>query len=270
MRRWTFGVEWVLAAGLIAACQQPAEPQVQAAAPVPQAPACELSVGWDPWEPYQFEDTGGAMRGLDVEIISLLADDANCDLRFVRGSWQDLLGQVRSGAVDILMAATPTPERQAFAAFSPPYRQERFELFVRVDDAAAMADATLAQLVGDGRRIGITEGYYYGDSATPLILGEQTRAQFVAAPLVELNYTRLIDGEIDAMLDDPVVAAAIMRRKGWDDRIVSSGLIINSGDVALMYSRASVDPAVIERLDRAVEARKADGSLAQLLAKYRG
>jgi polar amino acid transport system substrate-binding protein len=254
----------------LAGCQREEPP----AAPAPQAAApderCTLRVGWDPWEPYQFESADGSVRGLDVEIIRGLAGAAGCEATFVRGSWGALLDEVRAGKIDVLMAATPTPEREAYAWFSPPYRQESFALFTRAEDGEALAGMDLAELVRSGRKIGITEGYYYGEAATQLILGEDTAAAFVSAPLVELSYTRLVDGEIDALLDDPFVAAAVLRRKGWSDVVVRHPLEIHSGEVSMMYSKAGVQRATVEQLDAALAARKADGSLQRLIERYRG
>jgi len=252
---------------VLAACQSSSEsaPTAVAAAPA----ACTLKVGWDPWEPYQYEEASGAVSGMDVEIITLLAADAGCQPAFVRGSWQDLLAQVREGSVDVLMGATPTAERAAYARFSPPYRHESFALFTRAEEAAALAPKTLAQLAQTGRRIGVTDGYYYGPLATQLILDEATAGAFVHAPLVELNYTRLVAGEIDALLDDPFVAAAVMRRKGWDQQIAPHPLEITSGEVSLMYSKAGLDPSTMDALDAALQARKGSGALETVIAKYR-
>ncbi|WP_169577426.1 substrate-binding periplasmic protein [Sinimarinibacterium sp. CAU 1509] len=254
---------------VLAACQPSSSETPVAAVSPPAQAACMLNVGWDPWEPYQYEDAGGAVSGMDVEIIRQLAADADCGVSFVRGSWQDLLAQVRDGTVDILMGATPTAERQAYARFSPSYRHETFALFTRKDDAEALAPKTLTQLTQTGRHIGVTDGYYYGPVATQLILDEATAAAFVTAPLVELNYTRLVAGEIDALLDDPFVAAAVMRRKGWDQQIVQHPQEITSGEVSLMYSKAGLDASTMDKLDAALQARKGSGALEAVIAKYR-
>lgn len=269
MRTWSWSRRWlvplILSFGLAACEREPAAPAAAQA-----QPPCELRVGWDPWEPYQYEGADGAVRGLDVEIIRQLAGDAGCEVEFVRGNWGELLGQVHDGEIHVLMAATPTAERRVFAHFSPAYRSESFALYTRAEDAGALAGMGLRELVERDHRIAVTDGYYYGEDATGLILGDDTRAAFVSAPVVELNYTRLVDGEVDALLDDPFVAAAVLRRKGLDDKIARHPLQIHSGEVSLMYSQAGVDEAVLKRLDRALLQRKADGTLARLIAKYQG
>ncbi|MFC4252773.1 substrate-binding periplasmic protein [Sinimarinibacterium flocculans] len=266
MRIWSWLTPLVLSLAL-AACQRESAVEAQTVAAA-TPPPCKLRVGWDPWEPYQYEGADGSMQGLDVEIIRLIGGDADCELEFIRGNWGELLGRLREGETHVLMAATPTEERRAFAHFSPAYRSESFALYTRAEDADAYAAQGLAELVADERRIAVTDGYYYGEAATQLILGEQTGKAFVSAPIVELNYTRLAGGEVDALLDDPFVAAAVLRRKGLDQRISRHPLQIHSGEVSLMYSQAGVDEAVLKRLDRALMQRKTDGSLAQLIAKY--
>lgn len=266
MRIWSWLTPLVLSL-LLGACQREQAAETQTAA---APPPCKLRVGWDPWEPYQYESADGSMLGLDVDIMRLIAADVGCDVDFVRGNWGDLLGRLREGEIHVLMAATPTEERRAFAHFSPSYRSESFALYTRAEDAEAYAALGLAQLIAQGRRIAVTDGYYYGEVATPLILGEETGKAFVSAPVVELNYTRLIDGEVDALLDDPFVAAAVLRRKGLDERVTRHPLQIHSGEVSMMYSKAGVDEAVLRRLDRALMQRKTDGSLAKLIDRYQG
>lgn len=238
MRKMTMWLVGILSLGLAACDRPPSAGAVTAAAPPPEP--CKLSVGWDPWEPYQYEDVNGAMRGMDVEVVRVVAQDAGCDVRFVRGSWQMLLSKLHDGEIDLLMGASATPERETYARFSPPYRQETFALYVRSEDLERLSPKSLSQLVASGRRIGVTNGYFYGDAATQLILGDDTADGFAAAPLVELNYARLVDGEIDALLDDTYVAAALMRRKGWDAQISRHPLEISSSTVSLMYSKSSM------------------------------
>jgi polar amino acid transport system substrate-binding protein len=245
----------------------PSPPDAPHTASAP-APACTLTVGWDPWEPYQYQDATGAVSGLDIDIVSVLAGDVGCTVDYRRGEWLELLGALREGTIDLLLAATPLPEREDFARFTEPYRQESFALFVRAEDLPALRSLTLAELVEQGRRIGITEGYYYGPEINELAYSARYAEAFVAVPVVELNYMRLVDGSIDALLDDPVVAASVIRRKGWSGRIVRHPHAVFAGDVALMFSRASVSPQTIDRFNEALHKRKAAGDLEELLQRY--
>lgn len=253
----------ILALCLLPACKPDAPAPVSAA-----APPCTLNIGWDPWEPYQYEGSDGSVRGLDIEIIGMLAADIGCGVTFTRGNWIDLLQKIREAQLDVLLAASSTPEREVYAWFSRPYRSESFVVLSRANDARVQ-NQSLEALAG-AFKIGITEGYYYGPVVSDLIYGEATQGAFVAAPVAELNYMRLVQNEVDALLDDPIVATAILRRKGLTAQVVHQSQPINSSPVSLMLSKSRISAAQLEKLNAALAARQADGSLDQLIAKYRG
>ena len=85
----------------ISACNEPSKPAQTAEAetqtevpkkqPMKTEPACSITMGWDPWEPYMYLMPGNKVSGLDVEIISALAEEADCDLNFVQDDWMSLL-----------------------------------------------------------------------------------------------------------------------------------------------------------------------------------
>lgn len=278
---WTTGgAAWLLVSLLslfLIACQpqsQDAEPTAEAPPPqtaVAQAPSpkpCELTVGWDPWEPYSFETVSGELSGMDIELVNAVAAEAGCKLRFKEGKWRDLLAALRVGQVDVLMAATALEERREFAWFSQPYRNELFVKLVRADDADAAAGKTVADLVAAGKTVGLTDGYFYGDSVTGLLANDETRSAFLMAAVPELNFRRLVDGEVDVVVGDPYVATAILRRTGNDSAITRLDGDVISGPVSLMYSRASVKPDTVERMDAALA--RAEGELDAILARYLG
>lgn len=271
MREWRLIGLVALVTGL-SACQQAESPAKAADNDVADAagpPACELRVGWDPWEPYQYADADGTVRGLDVEIANLLTEDAGCNTRYVRGEWGLLLSQLRSGEVDMLLAGTVLPERESYAYFSKPYREETFAVFVRGDSLDQLREMNIMEIAAAGHKVGITEGYFYGEEINEQAYEGEHANAFVPAPFAELNYWRLLDGTTDALLDDPFVGVSVIRRKGWENRIVRHPQVLRSGAVSLMFSRDSVDQALVEHIDQALLARKADGSIDRVVGKYR-
>lgn len=268
IRQYRPAILTLVVSSLIAACNQ--QPAAQSAPLQAAPPPCKLSVGWDPWEPYQYADTDGEIRGLDIEILELLAADAGCDVHYVRGEWGGLLAQLRDGSVDVLLAGTVLPEREAYAWFSAPYREETFSVFVRGDDLAELRDLTIPEMAAAGKKVGITEGYFYGEDINELAYASERASAFVPAPFAELNYWRLLDGTTDALLDDPFVGASVIRRKGWENRIVRHPQVLRSGSVSVMFSKASVDQAVFNRVNEALARRKADGQISAILARYQG
>src|SRR5690606_41970345 len=63
------------------------------------------------------------------------------------------------------------------------------------------------------------------------------RPLFVGAIISELNMARLLDEEIDGLLEDSFVGAAILRRKGLDKYIQAHNISLGSSDVYVMFSQ---------------------------------
>jgi polar amino acid transport system substrate-binding protein len=252
---------------VLTACQREAE--APAPPPAAPAPACTLTMGWDPWEPYHFEDVDGKLRGLEIELVEAIANGAGCTMRYERGQWNQLLAKLDRGEIDVLSAATPTEERRAYALFSEPYRSESFRLFVRAGEAERFSGQDLPGLIGAGMRIGTTLGYVYTPEISALRDGDATAGAFVDHPEAELAFLALIENRVDGVLEDPYVAAAILRRRGWQDLVVQHPLDLGENQVSFMFSKASVKPEVVQRFDQSLAALKQSGQLEAIVRRYR-
>lgn len=230
--------------------------------------SCRLTIGWDPWEPYHFAPVGNRVQGLDVDLIGTLAESADCELSWEQGSWASMLQLVRSGDVDLLPGATRTQEREAFAHFSEPYRQESFRVHVRSDEVANWSSQSLQELLADGFRLGLTRGYIYGDEVEQLLARPQWQEQLVEVPVSELNFLNLMDYRIDGFLEDPFVAASIAHRRDWGMNFEALPLDIHNGNVRLMFSKASVGREVVERFDAALAEMIESGERQRILDRY--
>tara|TARA_R110002126_G_scaffold10245_73_gene46751 strand:- start:514 stop:1272 length:759 start_codon:yes stop_codon:yes gene_type:complete len=243
-----------------------------ASEPAPQrmsavSPQCSLTMGFDAWEPYQYMTVGNTVTGLDVELVRAVAADMQCELNIVQGSWVELLNLLKEGEIDFVLGASITEDRQQFAYFSEPYRQEQFSLFVRAEDAGS--DLTdIKSFVAAGKKLGIVNEYYYGDELAELYASAEYRPQFVGAIISEMNMARLLDEEIDGFLEDSFVAASILRRKGLDKLIKPHQISLGNNDVYVMFSKASVEEQRVAEFNRGLAAIKANGSYQQIMQRY--
>ncbi|MEM1412341.1 MAG: transporter substrate-binding domain-containing protein [Pseudomonadota bacterium] len=262
-----------LAIGL-AACSDSAPPPTEAANPsvtpvtAPSPPSCELVMGWDPWEPYQYEIAGGQVFGLDVDLATAVAGAADCTLTFRKGSWRELLEALEAGEIHLLAGATRTAEREAFARFTTPYRDEAFLLFVPASRLDELTDHDLAGLMADGLRLGVIEDYLYGEPISGYQDNPDHAEQFLYSALAETNIARLVDGEVDGIIEDQYVGAAIIRHKDLGDEIALHPARFTSTAVSFMVSRSAVDEATFERLDASVSELLGSGAIEKVLAQY--
>lgn len=239
-----------------------------AAAPATPAATCQLKLGFEAWEPYQYTALDNKPAGLDIELVQAIAGQMGCDITAQQGTWMDLIGALKSGGVDLLLGASVTPARQEYAYFSDPYRQEQFVLFVRSEDVAGYPQNTLADFVGSGKKVGIISEYYYGAEFAELFKQDALKQQFVEASLGELNLARLLDQDIDGMLEDSFVGHAMLRRKGLDKQIGAHSISMGNTDVFVMFSKATVKPEQVSAFNQALTAIKADGRYNAIVQRY--
>lgn len=236
-------------------------------AEVPSEP-CRLTIGWDPWEPYHYAPVGNRVQGLDVDLITAMAENADCELEWEQGSWASLLQLVRSGDLDVLPGATRTSEREQFAHFSDPYREESFRIHVRADEVGEWSGMSLAELLEKDFRLGLTRGYIYGNEVESLLEDSRWQDQLVEVPVGELNFLNLVDLRIDGFLEDPFVAASIDNRRDWGVTFEALPLDVHSGDVHLMFSEVSTDAGRVEDFDQALSNLRESGEHQRILDRY--
>lgn len=260
----SFGLAWITACQPIEKSEQvSSQPASYSVSP----PDCRLTLGFDAWDPYQYMTVGNEVTGLDIELARVIVQRMNCDLHIVQASWVELLGMLREGKIDFVLGASLTPERQQFAYFSQPYRQEQFALFVRAEQVN-LPYQSVQQFLAAGHKLGIVNDYYYGDDIAELYADDNVNAQFVGAIISEMNMARLLDEDIDGFLEDTFVATSILRRKGLDRLIEPHQISLSNSDVFVMFSKQSVEEQQVAEFNYILRQLQHDGEYQQLIEKY--
>ncbi len=263
----------LLLAIVVAGCNAPPPPEEKVAAAEPAAtaatPTCTLRMGYDPYEPYQFADMEGKVHGLDVELVHAMSELAECELSFEQKDWNVLISELREGKIDVLAGATRNSGRESFALFSKPYREESFALFIRTGEQDKWAGKSVDELVRKQKmRVGITDGYVYGEEINQLLDNSQASKLFTSASMSEVHFANLIDNKIDGLLEDPFVAAAVIRRKNVADQVSKNGVSVGAGKVHLMFSKATVNPDIVNKFDMALDTIQTSGRYNEIIERY--
>lgn len=259
----------------LSACGEKPESAKPAPAPAgsttaaaPAKPACTWVMGWDAWEPYQYQDGAGQMQGLDVEVAQALAAKAGCSLSFKEDTWLNLLKAMQDGSIQLLAGASRTPEREQFAWFSDAYRNERFALFVLADKAGETQGKGLEDLLKTGFKLGVTDGYVFGAEVEALRDNPAYAPLFISASVSEANYAALQDGTVMGVLDDPVAAGNYLRRRELNTKIVPQGTEFTTGDISLMLGKKSFDEGKFQELNGYLRELVQTGQLNAIFARY--
>jgi polar amino acid transport system substrate-binding protein len=213
---------------------------------------CELTFGWDLVKPYQYIDQSNQVVGLQIDLIRAIFNEMGCQLKLRQGEWSELLQLLKTGQIDFMADMTIIQKRKVFGIFSDVYRKETFSLYVRESDVEKYQGQSFTQLIKKGFRLGLTEGYVYNDEIELLRKTPNLKSQFSYQSANLKNYRRLIEGEIDGLLEDSLVAGYTMRNAHYSVQMERLENEVYSGDIAFLFSKQSVVPERVVQFNRAL------------------
>ena len=230
----------------------------------------EITCGWEHYAPYQFagDTSDNTPQGLDVELMNAIAAHAGMTVRWVEAPWKRQLLMVENGTLHVAVSASHTAQREEYAHFSRPYRSEEPMLFVRKGTAEQYSYQSIDDLLSDGDlSLGVARGYVYSPDWESRMAGE-VACRIVEATTEEHLVRILAAGRIQGALLDRFSGGHMVSELNLTEAIERDNLIISSVPIHIMASRTSVDEATLARLNAAIEALNADGTVAEILARY--
>ena len=144
-------------------------------------PQAELTVYYFERMPF-FGDRDGKAAGLLIDVSRLVLDEAGIDYRFVNVPVVRLFDSLRKPGNSCLAGAHRTKEREAIYAYSDDfiYRDRPFRVVVNKGKRKALPERpTIRQVLQSELRLGVAEGYVYGDWLDRKIVEYQPRLQKV-------------------------------------------------------------------------------------------
>lgn len=199
-----------------------------------------------------------SVRGFDVEVAALLATGIGRTPRFTQVAWASIEQSVARGDFDVGMSGVEDrAELRRRFAVTTPYYQFREVLAVRRADSARFL--TLRDLRGKRvATLGNTQAYR-------LLVDSQAALGVVPVSYDDdvHPYGDLVDGRVDAVLLDHVIAErALQRTPGF--RIQPAAV-----DTGYYVAVLSADNTLLrDSLDAVLRARMADGSLERIFRRW--
>lgn len=232
------------------------------------ADACQLSMALEQWPPYIYTEAKGTPNGLDWELAQAILKEAGCTLQ-TRGELplsrrQRLFEQ---GKLDLMLAASDTPERRRYARFSLPYRHETVGLFTRSGRRAQYLHlASLEQLAHEQLTLLAPRVGYYGPAYArlrPALTASGRLSTFISFQ----QGLRMLDaGRADLILGDSVALRHEAERQSVN--IAALPLVVQRAPVHLMLNRDSTSRADLDRINAAIARLEQNGTLAAIRARY--
>ena len=264
MKKLSFLLILLLITGLLlGACGGAAEP------PAEEPPPAEEGLGGreitiaveNAYLPFNYIDPDtGEPAGWDYDVWDKICEMLNCTPVYVEAAWEGMIQAVADGQFDAAGdGITITEERAEIVDYSVGYVAIEQRLLVRLDEDRIesiddiVADETL--------KLGTQTGTTNYETATDFLPEERIQA-FEQFPFA---VQALIAGDIDAVIIDEVAGQGYLGENADELKLV--GPSMSSDELGFIYPKGSdlVDP-----VNQAIAAMKADGTLAEINLKYFG
>lgn len=233
----------------------------------PIAHGCELTSAWEAWEPYQYE-SNNVVTGLDNDLVSAIARQAGCTVKFVGRPWARALHELKEGLIQVAPGASINEERQQFSHFSQPYRDEIMALFVRKDESKKYDLKKITDILNYEFNLGGTRDYYYGKDFEKAMESKAFSARVALTPNADQLFKKLVAKRVDGVLEDKFVGIYQLKKSGLLEQVEIHPLVVNEGKIYLMYSKKSVTPEVVAKWNDAIVTIKSNGVYDKIVSNY--
>jgi len=162
-----------------------------------------IIVGGDyDYPPYSFFDKNGDLKGLDIDLIRIIAQKIDVEVEFVFTPWDEAINNLKSGKIDILLAAIYTEDRTKYFDFTIPYNMDYYSIFTREGTGIKKIDDL------QGKRVVMLKG----DASIEKFLKPLGLVKNISyAPSYPLAFERLINGKYDYILAPFAIASHTLR-----------------------------------------------------------
>lgn len=229
-----------------------------------------LLVGWSSWHPFSFRDEQQQLQGLDIDLLEAIFNRAGFHANYSEMPWARVLRELEFGTIQLTMSANQTAERDLYARFTLPYRNEETVLLIRRQDKGRWQEITqLSDLLSrPGFTIGLLRDFDYGTDFRTFMQSPQMQQRLLVRLKMEPLIKLLLAGRIQGVVMDPM-GLQQLNLAGIPLDQLTTLLDIQQTPVHLMLSRRTTTPQQLQRLDEAIQALLQSPEYGQILARYR-
>ncbi|MFM5151277.1 substrate-binding periplasmic protein [Aeromonas hydrophila] len=229
-----------------------------------------LLVGWSSWHPFSFRDEQQQLQGLDIDLLEAIFNRAGFHANYSEMPWARVLRELEFGTIQLTMSANQTAERDLYARFTLPYRNEETVLLIRRQDKGRWQEITqLSDLLSrPDFTIGLLRDFDYGTDFRTFMQSSQMQQRLLVRLKMEPLIKLLLAGRIQGVVMDPM-GLQQLNLAGIPLDQLTTLLDIQQTPVHLMLSRRTTTPQQLQRLDEAIQALLQSPEYEQILARYR-
>jgi putative amino-acid transport system substrate-binding protein len=199
------------------------------------------------------------LQGFEVDFMRAVAEKTGDDVEFVTMSFSGLIGALESGRIDtVANQITITPEREAKFVFSEPYVYDGAQVVVKAGNEGEIDGVEALK----GRSVAVNLGSNFEE-----LLRELPYANEIDIKTYESNIEQdTALGRVDAFVMDRVSSAQVNAESPLP--LALAGEPFSENRNALPFRDDAAGRALRDRVNAAIDALRADGTLAAISEKW--
>jgi cyclohexadienyl dehydratase len=211
---------------------------------------------------FSMRDASGQLKGLDIDLLETLAKALDVKIEYVKMTFGTMVPDLLADKFDMAMSGMGrTFDRARVATFSKPYMRYGKLMMIRSADAGRYR--TLSDLDKPGIKIAFNRGGLNDRFANT----EFQRATPTGYPSNQLATTDLLDGKVDAQVQDST-AAVYMARNNPLLAAMSPDNVFHPVHVAALLRRE--DQSLQNFINIWIDQIEMDGTLARIRQSWLG
>ena len=209
-----------------------------------------------------FGDSGGKPAGLLIDIAKLVFDEAGTSYQFVNVPVVRFFESLRKPGNSCVIGALRTKEREAIYTYSDDfiYRDQPFRIIVSKAKRKTLPERpTIKQVLESGLRLGVTEGYVYGDWLDRKIAEHQPIVQKInIGNETEKMHKMLIAGRFDYMVAVAEEARHVVAKDQEHRSRLTTVEIADAprGNMRYLLCSKGIDSAIMQKMNAAIKTVK--------------
>ncbi|MGV2975014.1 substrate-binding periplasmic protein [Roseibium alexandrii] len=203
----------------------------------------------DDYEPFSYIGADGKLTGLDLRFVQQILGEAGCTPQFLDLPFPRAVVELAAGRIDMMMFASVTAERQNFALFSAPYRNETAGLIIRAHDQGRYPITEVGDLLKLKLLLAHDVGTYRGDLFETFMANPAAKKNIIQVSSSRQSLNMLVKGRINAIVETPAAVFALAETLGVRDQIAEHPFLLWSEPVHFMFSRKTVSPDFVAQID---------------------
>lgn len=226
-----------------------------------------LKVGFNDWAPYAWLNPQGVELGLDVDMLRLVAEYMGCELDFIGMPAKRAHQMLKMGSLDIIMGASYIKERDEYAYFSVPYRNEEIRLFVKSELHPTFSISKWQDIFTLKLRLLVPSFGWYGKDYLATKEELERQRLLVISPNANQSVQMLAYGRGDLLIGD-TLALPFIASQYEGVRISPLALLVDSNQIHFMITKHENRQVLLAAVNKAILALEGSGAFAKVMTKW--